>query len=108
MCVLSHIPHFAAPWPVTHQVPLSMGFFRQGYGSGLPLPTPGDHLNPGIEPMSPVSPALQADYLPLYHQGSLIDLHMPLFLKSFLITPISDLDDFLKFFSLNTVCTIFD
>ena len=57
-----------------------------------------DHLNPGIEPMSPVSPALPADYLPRYHQGSLIDLHMALFLRIFLITPISDLNDFLKFF----------
>ena len=98
VCVLSHIPHFATPWTATHQVPLYMEFCRQVYGSGLPLPTPGDHLNPGTERMSPVSPALQADSLPLNHQGSSIDLHRPLVLKIFLITPISDLNDFLKFF----------
>ena len=42
---------------------LSMGFSRQEYWSGLPFPTPGDLPDPGIEPKSPVSPALQADSL---------------------------------------------
>ena len=42
-------------------IPLSMGFSRQEYLSGLPFPSPGNPPNPGIEP---VSPALQADYLP--------------------------------------------
>ena len=44
---------------VVHQVPLSMGFFRQEYWSGLPFPTPGDLRDPGIEPASPTTPALQ-------------------------------------------------
>ena len=61
---LSRIRLFTTPWPVAHQAPLSMGFFRQEYWSGLPFPPPGDHPNPGIEPTSPVSPALQADSLP--------------------------------------------
>ena len=43
------------------QSPLSMGFFRQEYWSGLPYPSPGDLSDPGIEPASPVSPALQVD-----------------------------------------------
>ena len=47
--------------------PLSMGFFRQEYWSGLPFPSPGDLPNPGIEPGSP---ALQADLYHLSHQGS--------------------------------------
>ena len=47
-----------------------MGFFRQEYWSGLPCPPPGDLPNPGIEPMYPTSPALQADSLPLSHWGS--------------------------------------
>ena len=38
-----------APWTVAHQVPLSMGFSRQEYWSGLPFPTAGDLLDPGIE-----------------------------------------------------------
>ena len=46
------------------------GFSRQEYWSGLPCPPPGDLPDPGIEPKSPLSPALQADSLLLSHQGS--------------------------------------
>ena len=45
-------------WTVVHQAPLSMGFSRQEYWSELPCPPPGDLLNPGIKPMSLMSPAL--------------------------------------------------
>jgi len=38
---------------VACKAPLSIGFLRQEYWSGLPFPPPGDRLNPGIEPMSP-------------------------------------------------------
>ena len=57
------------PWTVACQAPLSMGFSRQEYGVGCLLqafPSPGDLLNPGIEPRSP---ALQADYLLTEPQG---------------------------------------
>ena len=54
---------------VAHQDPLSMGFYRQGYWGGLPCPLPGDLPNSGIEPTSPVSPALQADSLPTKSSG---------------------------------------
>ena len=49
------------PWTVACQAPLSMGFSRQEYWSGLLFPSPGDLPNPGTEPKSP---ALQADDLP--------------------------------------------
>ena len=49
------------PRTVTHQALCPWGFSRQGYWSGLPCPSPGDILDPGIEPRSP---ALQADSLP--------------------------------------------
>ena len=49
---------FATLWTVAHQAPLSMGFFKQEYWSGLPSPPPGDLPDPGIEPMSSASPAL--------------------------------------------------
>ena len=49
-----------SPWTEAHQAPLSMGFSRQEYWSGLPCPPPGDLPKPGIEPRSP---ALQADSL---------------------------------------------
>ena len=48
---------FGTPWAVTHKAPLSVGFPRQEYWSGLPFPSPGDFPNPGIELGSP---ALQA------------------------------------------------
>ena len=41
------------PWTVAHQAPLSMGFSRQEYWSGLPFPSPRDLPNPAIEPRSP-------------------------------------------------------
>jgi len=50
----------ATPWSIAHQAPLSMGFSRQEYWSGLPFPSPGDLPNPGIKPRSPT---LQADAL---------------------------------------------
>ena len=50
------------PMTVAHWASLSMGFSRQEYWSVLPCPPPGDLSDPGIEPMSP---ALQADSLPL-------------------------------------------
>ena len=60
-------PILAVQWTVAHQAPLSMGFSRQEYGSGLPFPSPGDLLDPGIEPGSP---ALQADALPSEPPGN--------------------------------------
>ena len=57
---LSRVRLFATPWTVARQAPLSMGFSRQEYWSGLPFPSPGDLPNSGMEPGSP---ALQADSL---------------------------------------------
>ena len=57
-------------WIVALQAPLSMGFSRQEYWSGLPCPPPGDLLDPRIKPVSPASPALQADSLPTEPLGS--------------------------------------
>ena len=62
---LSRVQLFATLWTAACQAPLSTGFSRQEYWSGLPCPSPGDLPNPGIKPMPPVSPALQADSLPL-------------------------------------------
>ena len=49
---------FVVPWTVACQASLSMGFPRQEYWSGLPFPPPGDLPDPGIEPLSLISPAL--------------------------------------------------
>ena len=53
---------FVTPWTVAHQAPLSIGFPRQEYWSGLPFPSPGDLPNPKIEPVS-LSPALAGGFL---------------------------------------------
>ena len=61
VCVLRHfscVQLFATPWTVAHKAPLSMGFSRQEYWSGLPCPSPGDLPEPGIKPESLTSPAL--------------------------------------------------
>ena len=58
---LSRVRLFATPWTVAYQGPLSMGFSRQEYKSGLPFPSPGALPNLGIEPGSP---ALRAEALP--------------------------------------------
>jgi len=60
---LSSVRLFATPWTVAYQAP-SIGFSRQEYWSGLPLPSPGDLPDPGIEPGSP---AFQADALTRGH-----------------------------------------
>ena len=56
--LLSHVQFFGTPCTMDHQAPLSMGFPRQEYWSGLPFPTSGDLPVPGIELTSLVSPAL--------------------------------------------------
>ena len=58
----SLIQVFATPWAVALQAPLSVGFSRQEYWSGLTFPSPGDLPHPGIEPMSLVSPALVGEF----------------------------------------------
>ena len=65
---------FVTPWTVAHQAPLSMELPRQEYWSGLPFPTPGDLLDPGIEPASLASPTLAGGFFttvppgkPAYH-----------------------------------------
>ena len=66
--MLSHFQLFETPWTVAYQAPLSLGFPRQEYWSGLPFPPTGDLPDPGIEPGSP---ALQADSLPSEPSGKL-------------------------------------
>ena len=53
--LLSHVQLFATLWTVACQAPLSMGFSRQKYQSGLPFPPTGDLPNPGIDLRSPLT-----------------------------------------------------
>ena len=55
---LSHVRLFATLWNIARQAPMSMGFSRQEYCSGLPCHPLGDLPDPGIEPTSLISPAL--------------------------------------------------
>ena len=66
---LSHVRFFATPWAVAHQAPLPMGFFWEEYWSGLPFPHTGDLPDPGVEPASPVSPALAGGFFTTVPSG---------------------------------------
>ena len=71
VCEVASVMCDSAPlWTVLSQAPLSVGFSRQVYWSGLPCSSPGDLPDLGIESVSPASPALQADSLLLSHWGS--------------------------------------
>ena len=59
--MLGHVRLFVSPWTAAHQAPLSMGFSRQEYWSGLLFPSPGVLPNTGVKPVSPVSPAWEVD-----------------------------------------------
>ena len=59
---LSRVRLFVTPWTVAYQASQSMEFSRQEYWSGLPFPSPGDLPNPGIEPMSLMTPALTGGF----------------------------------------------
>ena len=86
MCVPSCVQFLVTPRIVAHQAPLSMGFSRQEYWSGLPFPPSADLPNPEIEPVSPES---QADFSPLSHRGSPYTYILrSLFTASFLTTQI--------------------
>ena len=73
-CMLSRFSRIqvcATQWTIARQAPLSMGFSRQAYWSGLPCPPPQDLPNPGIESTSLMSPAL-AGRLFIYYRDSCI------------------------------------
>ena len=76
VCMCSVVQWYSTlcnPMDVACQVPLSMGFPRHEYWSGLPFPPPGDRLDPWIKPVSPKSPALQVDFLTLSHHGKFLN-----------------------------------
>ena len=65
VCVLSHFSRvhlFETLWAIDHQAPLSMGFSRHEYWSGLACPPPKDLPSTGIEPGSLMSPALAGEF----------------------------------------------
>ena len=70
MCsVASVMSDSATLWTVAHNAVLSTGFSREEYWSGLPCPLPGNFPDAGIKPTFPLSPALQADSLPIQPLG---------------------------------------
>ena len=73
VCLLSHfscIQLFVTPWTVARLAPLSVGFSRQEYCSGLPFPSPGDLPDSGMEPSSLCLLYHQVGYLPLVQPGN--------------------------------------
>ena len=90
--MLSHfscVQLFATLWTVACQAALPTGFCKQEHWSGLPCPLPGDLLDPGIEPVSPQSPALagglsttRATWEALVYCNIFLDIHFLKFLNS--------------------------
>ena len=74
--LLNHVLHFVIPWTVACQAPLSMGFFRQEYWSGLPFPPPGGSSQPRDQNCFLRLLHWQEDSLPLSHLGSYICVYM--------------------------------
>ena len=79
VCMLSHsCLTLYDPWTVAHQARLSIEISRQEYWSGLPFPTPGDPPDPGIKPISLVSPALAARFFTTEPPGKTLSFVSPL------------------------------
>ena len=83
VCSVSHVWLFASPWTIANQAPLSMGFSRQEYWSGLPFPSPEDLPGPGIEPRSP---ALQANLFMVWATEKNLTLIPPKYVSPVWIT----------------------
>ena len=103
-CLLSCFNHawlFVTPWTIAYQAPLSMGFSRQEYWSGLPCPPPGDLSDPGIKPSSLMSPTLAGRFLFsfLFFTTSTIVLNKHVVWKADIYAEGSELS--LKFYSSN-------
>ena len=64
------------PWTVTHQAPLSVGFPRQAYWSGLLLPSPGDLPDPGIEAESLMSPGCAGGFFTINATWECLNMYM--------------------------------
>ena len=77
--VAQSCPTLATPWTVAHQAPLSTGFPRQEYWSGLLFLSPQDLPDSGNEP---VSPALQADSLRMSLPGKPFNMEIPQYVHS--------------------------
>ena len=67
--MLSHVQLLATPRTVAHPAPLSMGFFRQEYWSGLPFSAPGNLPDQGIKPVSVTSPVLAGRFFTTVSPG---------------------------------------
>ena len=73
--MVSLVRLFVTPWIVARQAPLSKGFSRQEYWSGLPFPPPSDLPDPGIKTMSPASPALAGGFFTTETPGKPTYIH---------------------------------
>ena len=71
--LLSRVQLFTTPWIIVHQAPLSMGFSRQEYWSGLSFPPPGDLFYPRIK--TPTSPALAGEFFTAEPPGKFVHMY---------------------------------
>ena len=74
---LSRVQLFATPWAGACQTPLSMGFPRPEYCSGLPFPSPGDLPDPGIESAYRFFTTALPWHLPAQSKGGKLEIYWP-------------------------------
>ena len=88
LCVCSGASDsFAIPWTIVPQAPLSMGFSRREYCSGLQFPSPGDLLHSGIEPAFFASPALAGRFFTTVLPGKpWVQIYNPISLTNCMVT----------------------
>ena len=99
MCVLSRFSHVCDPMDYSLPAPLSMGFSRQEYWSGLPFPPPGDLSNPGVDPRLLCLLHCQVGSLPLVPPG--IPRLRVVRLYSWLLLPLEHKRHFQAFFRVD-------
>ena len=85
-CLVIELCLFVTTWTVACQAPLSIGFSRQEYWSGLPFLSPANLPDPEIKPLYP---ALQVNFLPLSHLGSPTYRYIPILLDLLFIQVIT-------------------
>ena len=102
--VISHVWLCVTPQTVAHQAPLSTGFSRQEYWSGLPCPSPGDLPDPVIKPASLASPALAGGFFTTVATGKTLGIAA---VCTFSTKQLKRKDDKCNFFLLSEVMWVY-
>ena len=85
ICICSVMSDSETSWTAAHEAPVSTGFHRQEYWSGLPFPTSGDLPHPGIEPESLASLALAGGFFTTASPGKPVYIYIHTYIYFFFL-----------------------